>query len=185
MKKLSLILLLLPAIVLADTATLTWTQPAANTDGSTIAAGEIISNTIYKGVKPDGTDLVFLKTIPATTTSVDIVGVGTWCYAVTATVAVEGAKSNVVCKTVLPKIPGPPRITTVAVVAGLSDTPAYKILADGQRSSAVAGFVTVGTECAGNVVFTYRSKGYRKVPAEAVRWWGTTKTDQVAAACSG
>lgn len=183
MKKLLLILLLLPSFVLADTATITWTQPTTNTDGSAIAVGEITWNTVYKGVKPDGTDLIFLKVIPATTTYVDTIGVGTWCYAVTATSAVEGAKSNVVCKTVLPKVPGPPRITTVAVVAGLSDTPAYKILASGVRSTTVAGFVPVGATCLGEVVFTYRGKNYRRIPQDSVRWWGTPKTDQIAAAC--
>ncbi len=66
---------------------------------------------------------------------------------------------------------------------------AFKVLADGSRSSVVAGFVKVGTACSGTVVFSYRKREYRIVPRETVTWWNPPLADvrsppPVAATCA-
>lgn len=171
----------------AGTVNLSWTLPSAYTDGSPLAPADIREVRVYGAQQ--GTTKVLLATLPGTATAhtrTNVTGGQTHCYELTV-VAVNGQESahtNEVCRAIPLPVPNPPTVVTVAVVAGIDVVPAFKILADGSRSTAVAGFVPVGTACAGEPVFSYRSRTYRRVAADAVRWWQTARTDQVAAPCA-
>lgn len=180
MRKLLAALLVLPLSAIAGTATLNWTAPTTNTDGSPINGA--ITYRVYGALQGQTKALIGTGTSPYVHTQVPT---GTFCYAVTAVVTgAESAQTPEVCRVIPAPTPNPPTITAIAVVAGVTDNPVFKILADGSRSSAVAGFVTVGTACTGPVVFTYRGKSFRRVDPAAVKWWNTTATPDVAAACA-
>jgi len=179
MKKL-LIALMLPFSAFAGTATLNWTAPTTNTDGSPITGA--LTYRVYGALQGSTKALIGTGISPYVHTQVPT---GTFCYAVTAVVAgIESAQTPEVCRVIPAPTPNPPTITAIAVVAGVVDNPVFKILADGSRSSAVAGFVSVGTACTGPVVFTYRGKSFRRVDPASVKWWNTTRTTEVAAACA-
>lgn len=175
-----LALLLLPLSAFAGTATLTWTAPTTNTDGSAIAGA--ITYRVYGALQGQAKTLIGTGVSPYVHNAVPV---GTYCYQVTATVGgVESARSTESCKVIPPAVPNPPTITTIEVVAGVGLSPAFRILAGGGRSTAVAGFVPAGKACVGDVAFTYRGKSYRRVNPADVKWWNTTQTTEVAAACS-
>lgn len=166
----------------AGTVTLTWTNPTTRTDGTAVTVAQV---KVYRGATCSAQTVV--ATIPAATTYTDTnVPAGTYCYAVSAVDAngLESAKSVTATAVVPVAPPNPPTgLSVTAVVAGLNMSPAYKILANGGRSSAVAGFVPAGTACSGAAAFTYRGVAYHRVDRAAVKWWNTTATDAVAAPC--
>jgi hypothetical protein len=181
--------LLFSGLAQAATVTVSWTNPTTNTDGSALPASAITRTTIVYGTTSAMTSNKVV-TGSATSTTLDLAP-GTWYVAAKSTA--NGNDSNlsaVVTYVVAQPTPNPPTgLSVVAVVAGLNMAPAYKILADGSRSTVVAGFVKVGTACSGPVVFTYRNKGYRAVPNKAVSWWSPTLADvrsppPVAAPCA-
>jgi hypothetical protein len=187
MKKL-LLLALFPISALAGTATFSWTHPTTNTDGSALPLAQITSTRIEWGScvgAAFGTKAgEVVVPAPAATITVNNIAAGQMCArAFTLANGNESGPSAVGTKLVPQPTPSPPTFTTIAVVANANVAPAYKILADGTRSSVLAGFVPVGKACAGTVAFTYRGVNFRKVAAADVQWWATVKTDQVAAAC--
>ncbi len=94
-------------------AAITWTNPTTAKDGT---ATTLTLNTLYRGSKPDGSDLVKLATItpPAKSYADTALDLGTHCYAVTASNASgESERSAVVCKTILQAVPG--SIITITV----------------------------------------------------------------------
>ena len=181
MRKLYLLMLLLPFTAFAGTATLTWTAPTTNTDGSTITGP--VTYKVYGALQGSAKALIASPAVSPFTHSA--VPTGTFCYHVTAVVGTaESAPSNESCKVIPAPTPNPPVLVTVAVVAGVPVVPAYNVLASGARSAAVAGFVAIGKACSGAVVFTYRGKSYRRVAPTDVAWWQTTATPDVAAPCA-
>jgi hypothetical protein len=121
---------------------------------------------------------------PAATITVNSIAPGQMCArAYTLANGNESGPSVVGTKLVPQPTPNPPVFTTIAVVANANVAPAYKIMADGTRSTVLAGFVPVGKACTGGVAFTYRGATFRKVAQADVQWWATAKTDSVAAAC--
>lgn len=166
-----------------------WTHPTANTDGSSLPLTQITGTVIVWGAS--STAMTSSKNVTGTSTSTTLdLAPGTWFVgAKTMANGNTSAVSNIVQVVIPQPTPNPPVLTVQAVVAGLNMSPAYKVLADGSRGSAVAGFVPVGTGCGGPIVFTYRKMSYRMVPREAVQWWNLPLTDvqsppPVAAPCA-
>jgi hypothetical protein len=170
-------LCLLAGVAQAAIRTVTWTHPTTNTDGSSLPASAITRTTVVWG--PSATNMSSSKIVTgtATTTTLDLAP-GTWFVAAKTTA--NGNDSNLsdaVQVVIAQPTPNPPVVTVQPVVAGLNMSPAYKVLADGSRSSVVAGFVRVGTACSGPVLFTYRNRGFRAVSRETVSWWNPTLAD--------
>jgi hypothetical protein len=192
MNKLALAVgLLLGGAAYAGTATVTYTIPTTRVGGTALPAGEIKAHRIEWGSCSGtafGTKIGESIVGPAVNSVVipNLTEGQTYCFRAFSqdTLNRWSAASNVDSKLIpLPPPPNPPVITTVAVVAGLNMSPAYRILADGTRGSAVIGFVPVGTEC-GAKVFSYRGVTYGKVARDKVKWWNTSPTDSVATACA-
>lgn len=79
---------------------------------------DVVTNTLWRGTRADGSDLVAYKTLPVFVTFADRnLTPGMWCYAVTAlNDAGESPKSNVACKAIVDntkRIPAVPSNTTV------------------------------------------------------------------------
>lgn len=84
-----------------NTATVDWTNPTLDTGGQPV--GQLLANTLYRGVKTDGSDQAKYRDLPVSTTFVDLLlAPGTWCYSVSATNAAgPSAKSTPVgCKVI-------------------------------------------------------------------------------------
>ena len=98
--KILLTLALLPTLAFAaGTNRLTWVLPTVNIDGVT-PIDPITAVNVYKGTKPDGSDLVLvtsLKSATATSWTDSNVTLPRNCYAVSITTTVEGGKSPVAC----------------------------------------------------------------------------------------
>lgn len=180
---LAMLLMLCVTMAWAGTATLTWTNPTTRTDGSAVT---VAKNRVYRAPTCTSVFTLLRETTSAATTYIDAnVPAGTYCYAVSALDAtgLESAYATV-AHTVLAAPPNPPTgLTVVSVVAGLNMSPAYRINADGTRGSAVLGFVPAGTKCEGAPVYSYRGVTYARVDPTQVKWWGTSPTANVAAAC--
>lgn len=182
-------LCLLAGIAQAAVRTVTWTHPTTNTDGSSLPVSAITRTTVVWG--PSATNMSNSKIVTgtATTTTLDLAA-GTWFVAAKTTANGNDSNLSALVQVVIPQpTPNPPVVTVQAVVAGLNMSPAFKVLADGSRSSVVAGFVKVGTACSGPVVFSYRKRDYRIVPRETVTWWNPPLADvrsppPVAAPCA-
>ncbi len=178
-------LLLVGGPAYAGTASITWTNPSTNVDGSPI--GTITGTRIEYGTCNGGSTFgtkAGERLVTAGTSATLSLSPGTWCVrAYTQTAAGESAPSNAVQAVIAAPLPNPPTLSTTVVVAGSSMQPAYGITAAGAQG-ALVGLVDVGRECAGPVVFTYRGAGFRRVDPGAVRWWtGVKPTTAVAAAC--
>src|SRR5579862_5526869 len=93
--------LMISGIALAGSATLTTTMPIQNTDGSTITLP--LSGNVYRGLQGQTkTLLTNTSTFPYVDSTI---GVGIWCYQVTAVEGTppntsESAFSNESCKTI-------------------------------------------------------------------------------------
>jgi hypothetical protein len=172
----------------AEVRTVSWVHPTANTDGSPLPLAQISRTIVVWGTSSAMTNSKIV-TGTATSTTIDLAP-GTWFVGAKTTANNnDSAVSNVVQVVIPQPTPNPPVVTVQAVVAGLNMAPAFKILADGSRSSVIAGFVPVGTGCGGPVLFTYRKLGYRVVPRETVQWWNPPLADAkspppVAAPCA-
>ena len=187
MKKFLLALLFLPMLALAGTATLTWTAPTLNTDGTAIVGA--ISYKVYGAIQ--GQPKLLLASPTLLTFTHNPAGGATWCYDVTANVAAqESAHSGEACKVIPLPVPNPPSNVTIAAVTGATFTPAYKYVVStlgvATRSTVLAGLVPLGAPCGPALLFSYRSKPYRQVPQSAVLWEsnGVAQSPLVAAACS-
>ncbi len=118
MKTLNLLLFLLlaslPALAVTGQATLTWTQPATNVNGTPIS--NAVTYNVYQGAQ--GATLVKVQSGISAHTAVVTTGLTpgtTQCFAVTAVVNnVESAQSNTACAAVSFPVPGAP--TQIVVV---------------------------------------------------------------------
>lgn len=119
-----LVLLVIAARAFATDVAVTWTQPAANTDGSAIpasGAGSIASNRIEWGTcngATFGTRVGDRVVSPvATAATVTGLGPGTWCFRAyaTNTYGQESAASNAAQRVVNPPTPNPPVVTQATI----------------------------------------------------------------------
>lgn len=186
MKKLLLSLMFLPMLALAGTATLTWTAPTLNTDGTTIVGA--ITYKVYGAIQ--GQTKLLLGSPTLLTFTHNPAGGATWCYDVTANVAAqESAHSVEACKLIPMPVPNPPTNVTIAAVTGATFTPAYKYVVStlgvATRSTTLAGLVPLGAPCGTATLFSYRKKPYKQVPQTEVLWEsnGVAPSPLVAAAC--
>lgn len=181
--------LLLAGVSQAAVRTVSWIHPTNNTDGSVLPVAQITGTTVVWGTSATAMTNSKAVTGTATSTTIDF-GPGTWFVAARTNANGNSSVVSNVAQVVIPQpTPNPPIVTVQAVVAGLNMAPAFKILSNGSRSSAVAGFVPVGTGCGGPVVFTYRKLAYRTVPRDSVQWWNPPLADlqsppPVAAPCA-
>lgn len=163
----------------AGTATLTWTAPTQNTDGTPLT--DLAGYKIYYGTSATALTTVGTISSPtATTTVIPSLGVGTWYFAMTAfnAAGAESARTATVSKVITappPKVPNPPGGLTVTV------TTAFTVVK--QRDRFV--MLPVGTVPPDTVCDTSQSvNGYYVVPRSAVTWSGSVKPEVVVASCS-
>lgn len=185
---------------LAETVPLKWTNADKYSNGTPLPLSQIVGVEIdCIAFTPNGSTTAQpctagRKTAPAPTTAaqtydfdVGTVPVTGGTYAFVARTKVAAALSDATPQATwlfAAVKPNPPQnFATVPVVAGLHVSPAYRILRDGSRGEQVAGFLAVGSQCTGRVVFEYRGQKYRRVKPEDVQWWNTRPTTDVAAAC--
>lgn len=170
----------------AGEATLTWTNPTQNTDGSAIPASGPGSLTATRVEYGSCAGLSFgtvagevVVNQPATSTVIQNLAVGTHCFRVFArnTYGIESGPSNVDSKTFAPPTPNPPVLT---VAAGAT---AYEIqlLGNGQvKLGRNVGTVTMDGACGSEFV-----TGYYAVAGEYVDYYRTPKSSIVVAECTG
>lgn len=177
------VLLCLSFAAFGANRTVSWTHPTTNSDGSALPVTAITRTVVVWGASAGALTNSRIVTGPATSTVIDF-PIGTHFVAARTTAnGNDSALSNVVQIIIPAPTPNPPVLTVQEVVAGVTESPAYRILASGARGSTVIGFVSKGTACSGPKVFSYRDRTYHRVPKASVKWWGTTATDEVAAAC--
>lgn len=171
---------LLSFVSYAGDATLTWTAPTQNVDGSAIPAtgpGSLAGFRIYYRPSTASTDTLIVVSNPlATTYTITGLVSGTWNFQMTAYNAenVESDKTNVVSKTILeaPLPPTPVFVTTA--------TPVYNVVKKTNGFvMVVVGTVPLNTPCDR----TQSVNGYYAVPISAVTWTGV-KSIVVVAQCS-
>lgn len=169
--------LLIAGVSQAAVRTVSWTHPTMNTDASVLPVSQITGTTVVWGTSTTALTNSKLVTGTATSTTIDF-GPGTWFVAARTNANGNSSAVSNIAQVVIPQpTPNPPIVSVQAVVAGLNMSPAFKILADGTRSSVIAGFVPVGTGCGGPSVFKYRKLGYHIVPRETVQWWNPSLAD--------
>lgn len=191
-KILVLVGLLLSTIANAASLNVSWSNPSSNVDGSAIPAsgpGSLTGTRVEYGScngsafgVASGQQIVLA---PASNASFPNIGPGSYCVRAFAqnTFGSESAASNVASKIVPAPVPNPP-VLVVATVAGVDQPAVFLLTASNTRSSTVAGFADVGTECLGPELFRYRTVGYRRVDPANVHWWKTTPTQNAAAPCA-
>lgn len=179
MKKL-IALLLFPNLAFAGTATITWTPPTENTDGT--AYTDPGGFKIYYG--NTGQPLTTVVDIPDTTNTIntrviDNLAPGDWSFAMTAynSSGGESTQTNPISKTIIPDTtPLPPDPTFVTV-----DTAAYNVVKrDDGFVLVYVGMVPLNTPCDK----TQTVNGKYVVPASTVTWAGTVEPIVVVATCS-
>lgn len=175
----------------AADATVSWTPPTTNVDGSTIpasGAGSIASTRVEYGSCSGtafGTKAGEVTALaPATSTTITGFAAGTTsCFRAYArnTYGIESGPSSVQSKAFPTPTPNPP-VLAVPVIAGMLQTPAYSVTQAGKIGTFV-GFVDVGAQCKGQALFTYRGKAFREVQRADVKLWGSTSL-RLAAPCA-
>ena len=166
----------------AGTASLTWSAPTTNADGTPLT--DLKSYKVYGALQ--GQTKTLLATVLAPTVTYTHNGPTegqTWCYTVSAVDAVgnESVMSNESCKTVPNVPPSPPVLQTVTVTAMATETPVFTVTNGGR--GVMAGLMPPGKACSGPVLFVYRGSSFYKVNATDVHRWGTPLTANFAAPC--
>lgn len=181
MKRLILFLCLLPMFAWAGEATLSWTAPTQNTDGTALT--DLAGFKIYAGLVQGGPygDVSITINNPTTTTFV-VPGLaeGTTYFFVTtafnsANPVQESDFSNEVSKLIPPLVPMPPTMLTV------QDITVYNVIKQVDKFVLLAaGTVPNGTQCDPNETVN----GKYAVPTDLVTWFGNVEPIVVVADCS-
>jgi hypothetical protein len=164
----------------------TWTNPTKNTDGTTIPAtgnGSLTGSRIEWGTCVSGAfgTKAGELSVGAGVTSAPVTNLepATVCFRVFArnTYLKESAASNVATKVILPPVPEPPVITTVATLA-------YDLTSLGNIGRLV-GKVPLNTPCVGNAIRTWKDGStFYQVPIEAVTLTREPRSTIVVAKCT-
>jgi hypothetical protein len=154
------------------------TAPATHEDGA-----PVVLPITYRYEQQAGAAWNVLATTSARRFLVSNLAPGTYTFRAFATVnAVDSRASNTVTGTATalpPSPPVPPVIQVVQVVIGLDHAPVYRITQAGKRDARYAdacGFVPVGSECRGPVLFSFRGLGFRLVRDQDVKPWNADCT---------
>ncbi len=181
MKRLMLLLCLLPLFAWAGDATLSWTAPTQNTDGTPLT--DLAGYTIYGGTVAGGPygDVSISISNPSTTTFVvpGLAEGATYYFVVTAfnsaSPVQESDFSNEASKLIPPLVPDPPTMLTVA------DLTVYNVVEQKDKFVLLAaGTVPAGTTCDPNETVN----GRYVVPNDLVTWFGNVEPVVVVADCS-
>ena len=174
------VLVALVGTVHAGTATLSWTPPTQNTDGSDLI--DLAGCRLYYGTETGNyAQTIEIADPDATTYVVENLDPGTWYFVSTAYNAsgVESAYSNEASKTVADNTPPEPPSGLIVVpdnlyVYGLSQTNNRLVLYP-------VGTVPENTPCDN----TMSANGHYRVDREFVAWAGNVEPAVVVALCSG
>lgn len=190
-----LLFVVAPAALAQQVASISYTLPTTYTNGAALPATAIAGfDAQCSGFTPTngtaGACAIAGASVTGAVTSIVLAGTippsgGSACFQVR-TRATNGEFSTWTapkCKAFAAVPPGEPGNVTVAVVISVETSPVFGVLANGSRSSAVAGFVRAGRPCSGALAFNYRGRPYRYVDPNDVAWWNTSKTTRVAGPC--
>lgn len=176
-----ILFLLLAVQAQAGEATLSWTAPTQNTDGSALT--DLAGFKIYAGLVQGGPygDVSITINNPATTTFV-VPGLaeGTTYFFVTtafnsANPVQESDFSNEVSKLIPPLVPMPPTMLTV------QNLTAFDVVKQKDKYILLAvGTVPAGTQCDPSQTVN----GHYGVPSDLVAWFGNVQPPVVVADCS-
>jgi hypothetical protein len=165
---------------------LTWDAVTESTDNRPI------TNVYYRVQRRIGTTGAWTDIAPnltATRYYDQNLSPGTYFYRVfagCALCAAESASSNIASRdATAPTIPKAP-VITIAVVVGMDHSPVYRLTQAGVRDARYAdacGYIPVGKECSGPVVYRFRDKSFRRVALADVKEWGVTCGDFAVAPC--
>ncbi len=181
MKRLILFLCLLPMFAWAGDATLSWTAPTQNTDGTALT--DLAGFTIYGGTVQGGPygDVSITISNPNTTTfTVSGLSEGITYFFVTtafnsASPVQESDFSNEVSKLIPPLVPMPPTMLMVA------DLTVYNVIKQVDKFVLLAaGTVPAGTSCDPSQTVN----GRYVVANDLVTWFGNVEPIVVVADCS-
>jgi hypothetical protein len=164
-----MVLFLLVACAYAGDATLNWTAPTQNTDGSPLM--DLDHYKIYYGTSTTSlTQLVDLITKSLLTYKVTNLAPGTWFFSMTAinTAGIESDKSNVVSKVILPTKPNSPTDLTVTTIALFRLVQNISPTGEGDLVMVLLGTVPAGTSCDVSQTITTHGVSYNKVPRNTV-----------------
>ena len=183
--------LLFPIYVLAAVATVSWSPPVTNTDGSTIPAsgdGSITETRVQYGTCTSGGGFgtaqgQVVVAMPATSVEINSFTAGqTVCFRAFArnTFGIESAASNVASKTFDPPTPRPPVLVVV-------DPVAYDIRLDRNLNARLGrdvGRVATGTECSGTAFVVTRRAAYYVMDNQNVTFTKEPRSSIVVARCA-
>jgi hypothetical protein len=181
MRRLLIFLCLLPVFAWAGDATLSWTAPTQNTDGSALtdlAGFKIYAGTVQGG--PYGDVSITISNPTTTTFVVPGLAEGTTYFFVTtafnsASPVQESDFSNEVSKLIPPLVPMPPTMLTV------QDVTVYNVIKQKDKFVLLAaGTVPNGTPCDPSETVN----GRYVVPNDLVTWFGNVEPIVVVADCS-
>lgn len=157
--------IMLPLVASAADVAVTWTQPTANTDGSSIpttGAGSIVSNRVEWG-SCNGTAFgtkAGERVVTPVATSATVTGLapGTHCFRVyaTNTYGSESAASNAASRAIAAPIPNPPVVTQATIARLWRHGLEYQV-----------GHVALNVPC-GTLKLEGRRADWYTVPREAV-----------------
>lgn len=185
MRKVAVFLLsaLLPVMASAANVTVSWNNPATNTDGSSIPAsgdGSLISTRVEYGIC-NGPMTSLTVQQPATSVEVTGLAVGTWCFRAYAknTYGQESGPSNIAQKVIQPTTPNPPTIVTVETVA-------YELNENGRevKLGRNVGSIPLGTVCSGFPLVEKGGKKYYELPLDVVTLDRMPKSAVVVGSCA-
>ena len=186
-----LALALLPTVALAGVATVSWSPPQTNTDGSMIpasGAGSITETRVEYGTCTAGGGFgtkagQVIVGMPATSVEINsFVSGQTVCFRAFAknTYGIESAASNVASKTFDPPKPRPPVLVVV-------NPTAYEIRLDRNLNARLGrdvGTVAAGTECSGTALVTTRRAAYYAFNLEQANLTKAPRSSLVVAQCN-
>jgi hypothetical protein len=166
---------------------ITWEAVTQSTDGKTLAS---VYYRVQRRIGTTGAWTDLAPNLTALRYYDQNLTPGTYFYRVFAGCSIcsaESASSNIAQRdaTAPPLIPTAP-VITVAVVVGMGHAPVYRLTQAGKRDerySDACGFIEVGKECEGPVVYRFRGASFRKVASSDVKNWGVTCGDNVVAPC--
>lgn len=174
-----------------NTNTVAWDAPTTCRGGEPISTCPTTGYRVERSATGSGTYTAIGTTQTTTYTHTGAVA-GTNCYrVVTLSGARESLPSQPACKTNTAPQPDPNPPTNLRfvtqVVNGMDHSPVYRLTSTGKkdaRYSDACGYIPVGSQCKGNVAFSFRDKSFRAVNITDVKQWADCGT-AVAAPCSG